>query len=667
MTVRWSLGALIAGSRYRGNQYCSASALAVDSGSFNFSTESPIIPPGDNPCVMVTVDISSLVLSATGFSAHGGFSFRSWLDAETAWTIEVANTGSPDVDNEAHWDAVTDDWGLKLPGPAGRWVMALAGQAASNNFNPYTQQIGGEAFIPLQTAGTYRVKAVFRLPDGAGSYVTATHKETLTATAYSGTIIYYDADAGNNGNDGLTEGAPKLSGWGTYLSGGNNRAVLLKTNNTTPFADGGTNWRGRTNIHVGVWGTTTRADRALINPNGGLAYFRYNMNDASTSSGNTVCNLDVDINTNAAGCIDVYRGHASCVVENLTWYNCKFRNPLSSDTGTGKLIIADGDAYASRQRGFHIFACELDQMDPAFASQGMYVNNVDCVSVVACTFAGIGDDATLDHHMYMSTNKYQLVTLCYSGETGTGDQRRSYFCNAHIGLGSSQTLDAYWLHTLNYIDAGVARGFDHSSSTNERVRGTIDNVLGEGNFFASGMSDYAIWSYNLGHAAFRGNVGVNCGMVAPGITGGDSATDTVTNLRIHDNKLYSESGSDPIMFGIPGGQQSAFSVKGNQGHWTQASSLELATVNFDYVATYSYAVDYNEYYCPNIAGGSDLFLDDNLGGADAGATWAEWQAAGLDPNGTLRGTSFGWRDPANGDFEVGGAARRLSALSRLAI
>lgn len=611
---------------FRGNRYCAATSLSVG-GTFNFSTHAPIVPPGDNACTVVYVDVSTLLVDVAGFRESAGFEFRQWLDPEWTWRIECAKAPGANVDDDSAWKEPEDCPEFVLP--ADLVLPAITGGKRDQRFNPYANQVGPAAFIPMRQPGLYRVTVTARLPKPSGGYATAVHHETLSALPFNGTVWYFDPDHGDDSLPGLGPKTAKRTGWEAFIEGGSNRVALLKVGTAAPHVVQSLNLRQHNNCHIGTYGATSVSDKAHIQPSGSSPAFAFNLNDPVATSCQTFCNLDVDLAGSAAIAISVFKGNAKASLRDVTFFGCAFHNPAPDRNAS--LIQCAGKAFDTFS-GFNIVSCLFDQTGTP-SKHAAFIGGCHSYAIVGNTFRGDGSNNVMDHHLYLSGDDGRLVSLNYFAAT----RNRNFAVNGNTTAGNHD-----WFHTLNYVD-GPLRGFDCSGSNNLRHDGNHSDYLYDANFFR-GCVDYAVWTYNGTDGTIRNNACVNCGLAAIAVKNERATADNWHRPRIDDNLVFTP-GNQPAVRLAPG-LASRIGIRGNREWYSQASPV-CAAANAGH-APDGFTIDGNEYYAPDRS--SDAVFIDSHSGDEKRLTFTEWRKLGFDQTGQLRQIAFPWNNPLNGNF-----------------
>lgn len=505
--------------------------------------------------------------------------------------------------------------------------------------NANDDQRGPEAVYCYRSAGTYTITLTIRGKNGTSPFKSTTVTQEITVSAYSasGGEYWFDSVSGSDSNDGLSDSAPKqtLSALNTLL-GTANRKFNIKRGSTY---DGSVALNiGATTQRIDAYGS---GDKPVFNVSSGtdIHALRLQNGSAGTSSAKddvVVSNITFSTSGTATGIPTAILGvgHATATVRRVYLDNCDLDK--NTDAADGNTLIMEGNDMAQ----IGLWNCSLSaNLDATMNTNGGYFHAGGWFFVIGGYVTGGNDPTSLDreHHLYINVKDHVLVRWVDFRD----GPNRNYCINGnwdHEGV----SLPEYAQYHL-YADCGVTgtlRFHDLGENLNDISETRFKNVVterckihgldGEGvvYFFCAEtytMRDHEIWACDGGN------------FLSLDVTqqGG------VLKTKVYRNKHHRPATA--VAGNIFAFASSSWTVL---QEWTDNITVDLRTAAqiaaIPFTQQTGALIDRNQYYAPN---DSDA---EYLRDVTTTKTFAEWQAAGFDTNGSV--ADPGWTDAANGNF-----------------
>lgn len=579
---------------FGGSPYVTISAISTAGGIVSNRTT------GQTPFF---VQASASAITATGTSLP-------YQDLEFTWTLEVE-------DGAGGWEAITDSEGLTDP---------ISDEAV----NPYTDQEGPEFVAVIRdehlvgAAQTdYRLTLNIRGQNG-GSYTTASTTETFTVDPWTGTTYYIDPVSGDNGNDGLSSGAPKADETGLLAD---DVKLLIKSGTTLPCTLFLSNVDG---IRFDVYGGSTPY---TLQSDSSTAMLRYLFNSVTyTPADHVFSNAILDGNDSCNYVVQSI-GTSSCTMDNVFFDNCTITN--DGVTNNESLCTIGGSNTTINGIGW--WNCTFTGTNTErFGLYGAQTSPDWAFVVAGGPFTGGGSNATLDHHIYWNLGEHSLFKYI---QFSTSDIHN--FCMNMNKPDDVSTDHQYCCitHCDFNGDGGPTRAIDFSNGAGNQSASPIANVVMQDCVFRN-FTERAV-APQTWEGTIRDFVSWGCEKEVI------VNNDTNNPSQVYHGHIYKASGTGSGVIQYTSGNSSAFRVSHLK---IQHDATAVLFQKQDTTDTGSATIDYSQYYAPNDSDG-DIFSDWNN---SVEVTFTEWQGLGYDTNGS-NGDDFGWLDPANGDFRSAAA------------
>lgn len=546
----------------------------------------------------------------------------------SASAIIATGTSLPWEDLDYSWDFGDDDSveTFTNPGVGGGTVNSNDGQR------------GPEAVHCYRTAGTYTITLTIR---GARSPFllkkTTTQEITVSAYSASGGEYWFDSVSGSDSNDGLSDSAPKqtLSALNTLL-GTANRKFNIKRGSTY---DGSVALNiGATTQRIDAYGS---GDKPVFNVSSGTDIYALRLQNGS--AGTPQAKDDVVISNIAfstsgtatgipTGILGV--GHATATVRRVYLDNCDLDK--NTDAADGNTTVMEGNDMAE----IGLWNCSLSaNLDAASNTNGAYVHAGGWFFKVGGYVTGGNDPTSLDreHHLYINVKDHVLVRWVDFRD----GPNRNYCINGnwdHEGV-SLPEYAQYHLYADNGV-TGTLRFHDLSENLNDISETRFKNVAVERNRIHGLTGEGVVYFFCAETYTFRDNEIWGC-------AGGNFfSLDVAQQGGVLKTKGYRNKHHRPstaVAGNIFNFASASWTVL---QEWTDNITVDLRTaaqiMAIPFTQQTGALIDRNQYYAPN---DSDA---EYLRDVTTTKTFAEWQTAGFDTNGSV--ADPGWTDAANGDF-----------------
>jgi hypothetical protein len=614
------VAAVVAAPLFQGNPNQTISAINV-SGGITLSRTSGSIP-------------AFVHVSANGITATG-----------TSWPYE---------DLEYQWD---------FGDPSGTEVFTNPVTGNSDNAN--TAQWGPEAAYCYRSVGTgsYIITLKIRGKNG-GTYTTTTQTATFTVSAFTATTdLYFDSVSGSDSNSGTSAGSPKqtISAMITAVNAiTSNTRINLKCGSSWTGADFNFSFRAYSGLRFTSYSTGAKpiviGNTATTSPN--ILYF----DNGAVTTDVVMSNISFQASSGyTKGNILqlAATGGASNALQNIYLDNCDFIynfdppstcNVVICEAGTGSLAINDSLSKVGFWGG-----SITNPTNTVNVRMGIFSAFQQFFFMCGVSISGAGSSDTFDHHIYPSI---RLHTTYRWINFGSGPNRG--FCintNWDTVSGSSETAQYICISDCNVTGTSYAidmssgsPAFDPANAIWQNAvvqRCTIHDItiggeiMGQmGNAFSMTIRDCKVWN-NTGSGFFWMNGNLNAARWN---------TLAAMAFKYYRNREYypsTSSASIPTHEFCPTGT-SLTTLQQFTDNIIQDMRASARFVDISFSGQAGAPIDRNQYYFPN--SGTSVFKDSPNGSPDGGTakTFAQWQAAGFDTNGTVANPN--WPSPSTGNF-----------------
>jgi hypothetical protein len=554
-------------------------------------------------------------------------------------------SGLPDPGNLLEMRPYEDfyfEWDFGDPDGTEIFTDPREGSVNIGDFNLNNRQTAPEAVYCYREPGTYTITLTVRAKKGDGLILRRSVTAEFTATAFNASngTYYFDSVAGSDSNDGLTSSTPKQTGSAL--------ASLATTTDRAFFIKRGSSYNTQININSRQrWSDYGTGDKPTFSIPTGMNYAFGREGNPTNSEDIVVRNFDFrggDVTSTKnfvrfftfSGLIkDLY-------LEGLETTNPDYQGGINIQSG-----VKSG-ANMSTNCGIYRAAISTNLTPWLAINGGGYAYGSSLWNfVVGSYFEGAGgqvDGTThFTHHLYMQCKEHGCYLLNDFGY-GTG-KRSCYNLNWDWAVvGVPETARCHAISYCNMRGTGYAFDFGTGSSTDV-------NGLSQIQYIDSVAQDNAIHDMAIGAWYFQAGRKVSLrdqnvwGIATPNTNAGPAA---YLSLRLYRHNWYNESpassGAQMPILGDLWAEPLQFvdnkivDMRGSVGS-ANLICMHVAT----HLANES-LIDRNQYYAPNDAGIKMGTATHN----SPTVTFAGWQAAGADPNGSEGNP--GWTDPANGDF-----------------
>lgn len=585
-------------SGFRGNRNVSITAIDV-SGGITCSRTS-----GKTPCF---VHVSASAIIATGTT-------RPYEDLDYSW----------DFGDPSGVETITN------PGVGGGTV----------NFN--SSQTGPEAAYVYRSAGTFTVTLTIRGNRSSG-HVLATVTQDITVTAFSASGGEYWADSAHGGTNAGTEANPftTVAAINTAIGTGDNKHLHVKRGSVfegsvslKPWDNSGS---GVTcdGLRIDAYGT---GDKPIFRVTSGAngAFFMRNGGGSSPSPKNDLVVSAIRFeatDTATSGPAGIIASNATATVRDIYFDNCEAH--IGHDNGDNDNFNIQG--MLIERTGF--WNCRATGIQTVtHLNMGYLYSTMQWGFIVGGYIDGGNDPGSLtrEHHIYPNIRYHSLFRAI---EFGAGPNR-SYCINLNWDNVSAPLPNYAEYHLIADCEmTGVSRAVDAGENLNDPAETLFRNFVVQGNRIHDLTGDGIFLFYCVSSITLRDNEIWDCDsgrLYAPG-----SGLGSILTSHIYRNKIYHPTTAhDNDLISLPAAN---FVLPQTI---TDNIIVDLRTLGritaIPFTQQTGATIDRNQYYAPNDANAK--FLRDGT----TDKSFAEWQAAGFDTNGSVANPN--WTDPANGDF-----------------
>lgn len=519
--------------------------------------------------------------------------------------------------------------------------------------NSNSDQTGPSAAHCYRSAGTYTITLTIRGKSGASTAIRRTVTQAITVTAWSASGGEYWADSNAGGTNAGTEANPfnTLSAINTAIAGGDLKQVHVKRGSVfqgstylAPYSNGIGSYTG---FRMDAYGSGD-LPRFDISSGSNPALFVYGGGSGSPSPKDDMVfsNIHFSISGGATSAVVAYIaavGNDNAIVKNIYFDNC--RGEAFAINADNYIFMYNASGEKTQLYNTGLWNCTLEgpQLAPSsHHSMGMFVAlDKWFFKIGGGIIGGTGFGRTsledpnfgLDHHIYPSIKKHSLYRWI---DFGYG-VLRSFCINCSVANTTPEVLIySNYIHVAECNLTGVEYAVDLSNSNSNLSESHFRNTVIEKNRIHDLWGDGAIQSYMGIRQTVRYNEVYNLGAKWIAIAYNIPSTQTMiyhNKVYIPTTALYQVIAFDNAGFTAPQ------TITDNIFQDMRTSAL-ITTIPFTQQA--GSPIDRNQYYAPNDSDAK--FLRDIA----TDKSFAEWQAAGFDTNGSV--ADPGWTDPANGDF-----------------
>jgi hypothetical protein len=513
-----------------------------------------------------------------------------------------------------------------------------------------------------RTAGVKTITLRVRGRTAGGAFITEEFTAEFTATAFpaTGGEYWFDSVAGDDGNDGLSSGAPKQSIAALNALIDDDTAFNLKSDS---------DWSGTVGIALPsapVDGLRIRAygtgAKPIINVTSGTAR-ALSGNNGSASVPRSKTNMvfsDLDLRQTAgAGAVSLTAtSNTTGVMEDIYLDNC----PMTTTSGLGMTtcVISFNKLYPDTMSRVGLWNCDLaaTEISGLGTKHGFFGGPHEWFFCYGGSIKGGGSNTTLDHHMYMEVRN-QAVYAWIAFGNGPG---RNYCLNINIhytGAEAAPTVVYGDYHCVSDCKlSGTRRGCDASETHLDIDECRFRNFVIEGGCATGLSADGVIFFYSAETITVRrvkswGAEGGRWFSPAEATGRVGLAISTILQSAVYDCDVYFSAAAATVRRIInyeadfTEGQQ----VTDNRITDLRADARAMRT-GFAAAVTAGDLIDFNTFYVPN---DSTHFFD-----GSTAKTRAEWTAL-FDAGGS--GADPGWVDPATGEFDLPAGRVRFGLLA----
>lgn len=473
--------------------------------------------------------------------------------------------------------------------------------------NANIDQVGPNAQYCYREPGTYTITLTIRGKNGSG-YIESQVTQEIEITAFSGTNFYYDSVGGSDSNNGLTPETPKQTLTGAISS---NRIINLKR---------GGSWTGNvdlTHSPLRIQPYGSGSDPILQVTSGSTATLTMGNGGSSTPSAKSdVVISGIRIRQTGGGVpINISgTGNSSATIDNVYIDTCT----LESGEGSSFTMIMQANTDLMSKSG--IWNTMLDGALTGSNGSGLYSSVKTWFFVMGGGVVGAGANPSLDHHFYINS-RYHIGARWVNCGSGPN---RNYCFNINNSQTGSDLEYGEWVDVSECALTSVARGVDGSNGSNNPSTSRFRNYVVEGNDMTNLTGDGVLLFYCVEKGTWRDNVVDGCdggNWFAP-----DVVLDEILEAALYRNTVTRVSGVGVIV-NYAGTGWTTVQVLTDNNFTDDRSNARL--VLWDFADMASNLVDRNSYTSPS---DSTPFRD-----VTVEKTWAQWQAAGFDANGSFSG------------------------------
>jgi hypothetical protein len=572
-----------------------------------------------NPNVTITaVDTSGGIATSRDDFAMAG-EVPAFIQVSIS-NFTATGTSYPFRDLEAKWD---------FGDPSG--TEQITNPVTGLTVNPNSDQVGPEALYVYRTAGTYTITCTLRWWNGSG-YSTTTKTKDFTVSAFSGTNeFWFDSNAPGGGDGSLANPFNDHATLKTKSNlGGAN--LHLKYGSTFTSASGSSNHIvGQDHARIDAYGNPADGKPIIVGVDvaNGTLWFQTQFNDQNDS---VYSNIEFRVSgttTHPIRFTDQPSYTFQCT--NIYFDGCVF-NFCQVDT-THNVEGQGYDAFSGH--GFYKCVSLQTVGDIGIANVWMLGTATRWLALlgcsVSCTSPKVWNDL-LDHWIYPGIEFHGMYKWCLFGQ---GNTMFGINGNQH---GTNNEHRKWHLISENNFN-GTAGGIEFSVSQPGIENSSFDDTVVEGNLFYNHTTDNCISVVYCFGLTVRDNYvshGVNS------FVGIATARDDEIAFDVYRNKVYGLS----LTVGTSNNTQ-RIQITDNEVWNTGSAALCMRINSADAAWTgQGSIIDRNEYYVPSDSNGT---YNSHNGGSTV-LSFANWQAAGFDLNGSELVSAPAWPDPANGDF-----------------
>jgi len=519
--------------------------------------------------------------------------------------------------------------------------------------NANSRQTGPEAAYCYRTAGTFTVTLTIRGKNGS-SYTTTTATQAITVTAFSASGGEYWADSTAGGTNAGTLANPfnTIAAINTAIASGDNKQLHVKRGSsftgTVSLAPFGTNNITHAGLRIDVYGSgalpnfniSSGTNPALSMGNGGSS-------SPAPKSDVVFSNLHFSISGTATptAVADVGApGHASAAVSDIYFDNC---------TSEATVINAANNAFVTSPASLinkigHWNSTVISPLTSSHSSTGVTLHATTWAFFVGGSIeGGTSGVGAARHHIYPIVQDHSLYRWI---DFGSGPLR-NYCINLDWDWdGVSFSYAQYHLIAENNF-TGAERSHDASNGNNNPAQTLFKNLVCEKNRIHGLTGNGVVFFYCAESYTHRDNEWWDC-------TGGhliysDAVTlGSILTARIYRNKMY-----HPVTVNV-----NANLINLDSALWVNLHTITdnifvdmraiARCVAVPFTQQAGATINRNQYYAPSDS--NSEFLYD----VTTDKTFAEWQTAGFDANGSVANPN--WLDPAIGAFGMPDGYRRIN-------
>jgi hypothetical protein len=490
-------------------------------------------------------------------------------------------------------------------------------------------QTGPQATFVYRRPGTYTVTLTASIKNTSGVVTQANADLLVTVSGFTGQTQYFDPDAGDDGNNGLTILTPKRS-WSAFsdwITGGDNRRAFLKSGTTLVQTTSLHNAGSHTRVEPYGSGSSPIIQAGPTFPGSPMVVvFGHHGLEDQVYSGIKFMGMG-----RASTIVHSY-GEDDPSARDVAFMDCTLENSLP--TGLN-LVTLTGD-YLSH---FTFWECHFRHNDSA--GQAMYVHfegsstPMEFLSVVGGSFLGGDGNHVLDHHIYASGwRRYDLMRWIDFGEATSKN-----FC---LNMNASRNGNNTEYMLIDGCDVtGCSNGIDCSNGANDPALGQFDHFIIQNTAVHDGDSatGYGILGYCVRRLVIRDSLFYGNPRTDLRITDPD------VNYQVYRNKFWRDTaGNTTVSVRFLPGQRGTFSdnvleIASNPGY-----SQKIVQIPVSEAANYTF--EGNQYWCPYLFSGGQIcpFYD---GDTSQRLTMGQW--LGIFPSDGPYADP-GFTDPANGIF-----------------
>lgn len=519
-------------------------------------------------------------------------------------------------------------WDFGDSGGAETFTCPVTGESLNAN----SDQKGHLGTYVYRSAGTYTIRVTARLWTGS-AWLTGTGTATYTASAWSGTDMYFDSAGGSDSNDGLTSGAPKqtFSAIKTFLEGGGGRRAMCKAGST---------WTHSSTITIPVTTgtqivkyssganpvfTSSTASDMFARANGAVnnvvfSYVKFDGNDTGNTInwGNTQAFSGLLRDNN-----DCVKGHSS---------------------GSGGTAVNGATALTSS--GVVIWNSQTTASTTTVGTNPRHYWEIgDWFSVVGSSTGNGGSNPS--HHFYVFKMN-SLMFWCHDFIAPTDDINGRncirYGCGDKDAAEGPRNTSRLLFSRVNFRNqcnmlalSGTSSVVADGAITKAVVQLCKFKPLASLTGAKGGINNANCTELTIRDCVFAFTATSNDFIrTVP--------SDLACNLRFYRNRMWTNYANGNFLIDLPSYTGSGGLVEDNSFVLAGGSDSYFYTLNFTINTSYTFRR--NRYYR---ATGTAAFYDE---GTTAYKTLAQWQASTGTPDADASSADPGWLDPENLSFDT---------------